>query len=257
MTRPSGSSHLSERRRKTRDLSTSVESKTFQRDIQCDSDTSMALFVVATPIGNDKDFTLRALEVLKSAELVIGEELKALRPILKAAGVMAPAMEQLNEHSTAQDIEFLLGECREKSVALVSDCGTPGFCDPGADLVAACRKAGVPVLAVPGPSSLMALLSVAGVRVDQFVFAGFLPAKSVEREAVLKSLVKEKRPIVLLETPYRCEQLVKDLAQHFSVRECVLGLNLTQASERVVKTRGGELAKHGPFKDVEPIVLII
>jgi 16S rRNA (cytidine1402-2'-O)-methyltransferase len=217
----------------------------------------MALFVVATPIGNDKDFTLRALEVLKSAELVIGEELKALRPILKAAGVMAPAMEQLNEHSTSEDIEFLLGECRTKSVALVSDCGTPGFCDPGADLVAACRKAGVAVVSVPGASSLMALLSVAGVRVDQFVFAGFLPPKSGERESALVGLVKEKRSIVLLETPYRCEQLVKDLVTHFASRECVLGLNLTQSSERVVRCLGRDLVKLGPFTDAEPIVLIV
>jgi 16S rRNA (cytidine1402-2'-O)-methyltransferase len=217
----------------------------------------MALFVVATPIGNDKDFTLRALEVLKAADLVIGEELKALRPILKAAGVMAPAMEQLNEHSTGEDIEFLLGECRDKNVALVSDCGTPGFCDPGADLVAACRKAGVAVVSVPGASSLMALLSVAGVRVDSFVFAGFLPAKAGERDSALKALTKEKRALILMETPYRCEQLVKDLAAHFGGRECVLGLNLTQSNERVIRSLGRDLSKQGPFADAEPIVLIL
>jgi len=217
----------------------------------------MALFVVATPIGNNKDFTVRALEVLRSADLVVGEELKALRPILKAAGVMAPALEQLNEHSSAEDVEFLVGECRAKSVALVSDCGTPGFCDPGADLVAACRAAGVDVVGVPGVSSLMALLSVAGVRVDSFVFAGFLPAKSEERERVLAGLVKEKRSIILLETPYRCSKLVEDLAKHFGGRECVLGLNLTQDGERVVRARGKELSKQGPFEDCEPVVLIV
>lgn len=217
----------------------------------------MALFVVATPIGNDKDFTLRALEVLKAADLVVGEELKALRPILKAAGVMAPALEQLNEHSSAEDVEFLVGECRSKNVALVSDCGTPGFCDPGADLVAACRRAGVAVVGVPGPSSLMALLAVAGVRVDAFVFAGFLPAKAEERTRALSALEKEKRPIVLLETPYRCAKLVEDLGKHFATRDCVLGLNLTQDTERVVRARGRELAKHGPFADCEPAVLIV
>src|SRR5688572_5468117 len=103
----------------------------------------MALYVVATPIGNSKDITLRALEILKSAELIIGEEMKVLRQILKNAGVQAPQAETLNEHSTTKDIEFFVGECRDKTVALVSDCGTPGFCDPGADLVKACRKAGV------------------------------------------------------------------------------------------------------------------
>lgn len=217
----------------------------------------MALFVVATPIGNERDFTLRALETLKGADLVIGEELKALRPILKAAGVMAPAMEQLNEHSTAEDVEFLAEECRTKSVALVSDCGTPGFCDPGADLVAACRAKGIAVHGVPGASSLMALLAVAGVRVDQFVFAGFLSAKAEERVKQLANLEKEKRSIVLMETPYRCAKFVEELARHFGGRKCVVGMNLTQESERVVSCLGRDLLKHGPFVDAEPVVLIV
>lgn len=217
----------------------------------------MALFVVATPIGNDRDFTLRALDVLKAADLVIGEELKALRPLLKAAGVQAPRLEQLNEHSTAEDIRFLVGECAAKSVALVSDCGTPGFCDPGADLVKACRSAGVAVHGVPGPSSLMALLSVAGVRVDSFLFAGFLPAKSEMRVKELKSLAREKRPVILLETPYRLGRLLDDLAEHFADRMCVVGLNLTGDGERVVEGRGRELkAKLKGVEDAEPVVLI-
>lgn len=217
----------------------------------------MALFVVATPIGNSKDFTLRALEALRSADLVIGEEPKALRSILKAAGVQAPAVDRLNEHSTPKDIEFFVGECRDKNVALVSDCGTPGFCDPGSDLVAACRKAGVAVHALPGPSSLMALLSVAGARVDSFVFAGFLKPKAEERAQQWRDLAKEKRSLVLMETPYRAAKFIAEVAEHFPVRECVVGLNLTQENEKVIRARGRELLKAGPFEDAEPIVLII
>ncbi len=217
----------------------------------------MALFVIATPIGNNKDFSLRALELLRDADLIVGEETKVLRQILKAAGVQAKAMDQLNEHSDKKDIEFLAGECSSKKVALVSDCGTPGFADPGADLVAACYKAGVAVHSVPGPSSLMALLSVAGHRLDQFTFAGFLPPKNEDREAAIRILQKEPRAVILLETPYRSRKLIDDLAAHFSNRRCVLGLNLTQPDELLVSGTGRELGQMKFPESAEPIVLIL
>lgn len=218
----------------------------------------MALYVVATPIGNNKDFSLRAIEILREADLVVGEETKALRQILKAAGVQAKAMDQLNEHSDKKDIEFLTGEARDKMVALVSDCGTPGFADPGAELVAACRRGGVQIYSVPGASSLMALLSIAGYRLDEFLFAGFLPAKADEREARLKELQKEKRAFILLETPYRAKKLSEDLGQHFADRRCVLGLNLTQDDELVLTGLGREIAAaQVTMENPEPIVLIL
>lgn len=215
----------------------------------------MALFVVATPIGNPKDISMRALEVLKSAELIIGEELKELRQILKNAGVQALAMDQLNEHSTSKDIEFFVGECRSKNVALVSDCGTPGFCDPGSDLVKACRDSGIAIYPVPGASSLMAFLSVCGVRLDEFLFAGFLPSKSDLRDKKFKELTREKRPIILMETPYRCEKFFQDLAQYFPERLCIVGLNLTQANEVVIQSKGKDLKFSS--EAAEPIALIM
>jgi 16S rRNA (cytidine1402-2'-O)-methyltransferase len=217
----------------------------------------MALFVVATPIGNSQDISLRALEILKSADLIIGEELKVLRQTLKAAGVQGTPLEQLNEHSDQKDIAHFVNECREKKVALVSDCGTPGFCDPGAELVAACAHAQVPVKPIPGASSLMALLSVCGSRIDQFVFLGFLPAKAELRERMLHDLKHEKRPFVLLETPYRCQRFTVELATHFPHAHIVLGLDLTGENETVVRGQGSELKGHGPFVDREPIALII
>jgi len=216
----------------------------------------MALFVVATPIGNPQDITLHALEILKSADLIIGEELKALRQILKAAGVQAKAMDQLNEHSDPKDVAFLLEECKTKKVALVSDCGTPGFCDPGADLAKACHNAGVKVHSAPGASSLMALLSIAGVRLDQFLFFGFLPAKNEMREQAWKQVVQESRPLILMETPYRAEKLIEELARRLPERLCVIGLNLTQVNEKVIRAKGKDLGKHGPYAEAEPIVLV-
>ncbi|MGE3683861.1 MAG: SAM-dependent methyltransferase [Bdellovibrionales bacterium] len=217
----------------------------------------MPLFIVATPIGNPLDFTLRALETLKAADLIIGEELKVLRQTLKAAGVSGKTLDQLNEHSREVDFKHFVEECKVKRVALVSDCGTPGFCDPGAELVAACAQAGVKVHAVPGPSSLMALLSVSGVRLSEFVFSGFLPTKAGPRAKALAELRRERRPCVVMETPYRCERLVDDLARELGGRRCVLGLNLTQENERVIRALGRDLPAHGPYENAEPVVLIL
>jgi 16S rRNA (cytidine1402-2'-O)-methyltransferase len=214
----------------------------------------MALFMVATPIGNAQDLSERARRVLAEADLVIGEELKVLRQQLKAAGVQARALDQLNEHSRADDVAHFVSEARAKNVALVSDCGTPGFCDPGADLVRACRAAGVAVHAVPGASSLMALLSVCGHRVDQFVFAGFLPPKQDARASAWRELLREKRAVIVMETPYRCEKFLKELAEFAGDRECVVGLNLTQENEKVLSGKARTLSFTG---DAEPIALIL
>ncbi len=217
----------------------------------------MPLFVVATPIGNAADFSLRALQILKDAELVIGEEMKVLRQTLKSAGVQGRSLEQLNEHSDARDIAHFTEECKTKVVALVSDCGTPGFCDPGADLVKACVQAGVEVRPVPGPSSLMTLLSVCGERVDQFLFYGFLPAKNEERARALGELKKEKRALIVMETPYRAAKLLADLSDHFPARKMVVGCNLTGENEKVLRGLGKEIGKQAPTGDFEPIVLIL
>lgn len=217
----------------------------------------MSLFIVATPIGNPEDISLNALETLRTADLIIGEEMKALRQILKHAGIQAKNLDQLNEHSTPQDIKFFFEECQTKRVALVSDCGTPGFCDPGSELVKVCHKNGIPVHPVPGASSLMALISVAGVRLDQFTFAGFLPAKNELRDVAWKAIVRETRPVIIMETPYRCEKLMTELTAKVPKRLCVIGLNLTQAREKIIRSKAKELPQMAPFGENEPIVLIM
>lgn len=217
----------------------------------------MALFVVATPIGNPGDLSPRAREALAAADLVVGEDLKPLRQILKMAGVQAREMDVLNEHSRPADVEHLCGRCAEAAVALVSDCGTPGFCDPGADLVDQCHRRGIPVHAVAGPSSLMALLSVAGVRVDRFLFWGFLPAKTELRTKAWREIARQTVPVIVLETPYRTDRLVDDLAAEAGARKCVLGLDLTQTTEQVVRGTGREIKARGPFGDREPVALIL
>ncbi|MGZ3797060.1 MAG: SAM-dependent methyltransferase [Pseudobdellovibrionaceae bacterium] len=134
------------------------------------------LYVVATPIGDVNEISLRALEVLKAAEVIICESTKEASKLLRAHGISGKTYELLNEHTTAEEVKALAEICATQTAALVSDCGTPGFCDPGAHLVKLCRQKKIPVKSVLGASALMGLLSLSGERIDQFIFRVLLPA---------------------------------------------------------------------------------
>ena len=188
------------------------------------------LSVCATPIGNSKDISVRVLEAIKAAELVIGEEGKPTRQLLKDHGLTGRLVEALNEHTELADLKRLVEECKTKQVVLVSDCGTPGFCDPGADLIRMARESGVEIHALPGPSSLMAFLSICGRRLDRFLFDGFLPRDSNERRRAIRAWPKN-RAVIVLETPYRLGALLTDLEAVDPGRSCVLALDLTQPTE--------------------------
>jgi 16S rRNA (cytidine1402-2'-O)-methyltransferase len=152
------------------------------------------LFVVALPIGNLDDISLRALRLLKEADIIIGEERKVLMPMLKSFGVdiHSKQMEFLNEHSKKEDILELKNFCKEKNVVLVSDCGTPVFCDPGAHLIDACRKENIEIKSVPGASSLMTLLSLSSQKLEKFYFYGFLPREKEDRMREIQKISKIK-----------------------------------------------------------------
>ena len=168
----------------------------------------MSLSIVSTPIGNLDDITLRAIESLRKADVIIGEEYREVTTLLKRLDIPKPQLELLNEHSKEDDLQELLKLCLEKNVALVSDCGTPGFCDPGAHLVKLCRDHGLDVKPVPGASSLMALLAVSGRKLQSFYFRGFLPAKKELRQSALKEVAKDSRNQVIMYTPYRLSKLL-------------------------------------------------
>ena len=195
----------------------------------------MSLKLVAVPIGHPGDITLRAIETLKEAEIVIGEERKEVSKLLKFLGITGKGMELLNEHSKDDDVKDLLEMCREKKVALVSDCGTPGFCDPGARLVALCRKNNIPVSPVPGASSLMCLLSMCGENMREFLFRGFLPAEREARGVALRELERERRPVILMDTPYRLSRLLSELAEKWPERRALLGCDFTQETELIIE----------------------
>lgn len=193
----------------------------------------MSLYVVATPIGNSDDLSPRARQILASADLILGEEHRVTSTLLKALGIPNKEIDLLNEHSTEKDIKELVKKCRDQRVALISDCGTPGFCDPGAELVGLCRAQKIAIHSIPGPSSLMAFLSVCGVRLDQFQFLGFLPAKGELRTPALKKLSRENQSTILMDTPYRLGRLLEELAGIFPKRKATIGMNLSKTEERI------------------------
>lgn len=196
------------------------------------------LFIVATPIGHLEDISLRALNTLRNADLIIGEERRVASTLLKKLNLPDKELYLLNEHSTERDLDELLELCKKYRVALISDCGTPSFYDPGYQLVHRCRLAKVPIHTLPGASSLMTLLSLVSQKVTQFYFAGFLPADSELRKKQYQHLSSQKEAIVLMDTPYRLQKLLGELQTFFASRSILLGLNLTQESELVLE---GEL----------------
>ena len=195
------------------------------------------LYLVATPIGDVSEISLRALEILKNADVIICESTKEASRLLKAHGLKAKEYRVLDEHSRPDDVIELLEICKEKTVALVSDCGTPGFCDPGAELVGLCRRNHVNVKSVLGASSLMGLLSLAGRKIPEFHFRGFLPAENEERKRSWIELKKSKGATILMDTPYRLGKLLTEVKEHCPGRVVLLALNLSQENEVVLEGR--------------------
>ncbi len=192
------------------------------------------LYLVATPIGNFGDITFRALEVLKSADLVVYEERREGERLLRHFGIAKP-VESLNEHNEAAASRNILRHLQAGlSVALISDGGTPVFSDPGSILVRKAVEAELRVVPVPGASSLMPALTVSGFPIDRFVFYGWLSPKKDRRRAELKQLMQEKRTLVLMDTPYRLTSLLRDLAETFGdARRVCIAFNLTMPDERI------------------------
>lgn len=199
-----------------------------------------ALYVVATPIGNLADISLRALHVLQLADMIACEDTRHTQALLRAYGIDKPPahMLALHQHNEAQAAQAVLERLRQGlRVAYVSDAGTPAISDPGARLVNEARQAGLPVLPLPGASSITTVLSVAGLTLDAqhpdgFVFAGFLPSKSGERNTAVQALAGEARAVVLLEAPHRIEALAAALAV-LGARAVTVGRELTKQFEEI------------------------
>ncbi|MDS4042124.1 MAG: 16S rRNA (cytidine(1402)-2'-O)-methyltransferase, partial [Candidatus Competibacter sp.] len=203
---------------------------------------SGALYVVATPIGNLEDITARALRVLREVDCIAAEDTRHTGQLLRHFGIDTPLL-SLHEHNERGRLESVIAMLREgRSVALVSDAGTPLISDPGFPLVRELRRQGSKVIPVPGPSSVLAALSVAGLPTDRFVFEGFPPPKTAARRARLQALTGEERTLVFLEASHRVAETLVDLAAVFGAeRWAVVARELTKRFEEVHGAPLGEL----------------
>lgn len=200
-----------------------------------------ALYVVATPLGNLGDITLRALEVLKRVDIIAAEDTRHSQRLLDACGVQTRliALHEHNEQSAASEVIRRLGA--GQSVAMITDAGTPAISDPGARAVARVREAGFRVVPVPGPSAAIAALSVAGFDQGGFLFVGFLPAKSGARRAAIEALRGQTPTLVIYESPHRIDESLADLAATLEpTRAIVIARELTKLHEQVVRLPLGD-----------------
>jgi 16S rRNA (cytidine1402-2'-O)-methyltransferase len=205
------------------------------------------LYVVSTPIGNLRDISLRALETLAAADLVLCEDTRTSLKLLDHYDIRTPRS-PLHEHNERVRIESILGELGAgRRIALISDAGTPLLSDPGFPLVRAAREAGQPVFAVPGPSALLAALAIAGLPTDSFTFLGFPPARNEPRAHALERLRARRETLVFYESPRRLVETLAAMAAAFGDdRPATVALELTKRFERVrrgsLRGLAGELA---------------
>jgi len=195
------------------------------------------LYVVATPIGNLEDVTLRALRVLAEVDLIAAEDTRRTRILLDRHGIRTPLTSYWDAVERTKAPELVARLRAGASVALVSDAGTPGIADPGYHLVRGAVAAGVPVVPIPGASAVAALVSVAGLPVDRFAFEGFLPARAGARAARLAALADEPRALVFFEAARRLDAFLAAAAGALGDREAVVGRELTKANEELLRGR--------------------
>ena len=212
---------------------------------------SGTLYLVATPIGNLEDITLRALRVLRECDLVAAEDTRRTGQLLRHFEIVKPLLSYFQFNEARRSGEIIERLRRGEKVALVADAGSPAVSDPGERVVKAAIAAGCRVEAVPGPCALIAALTASGLPTDEFHFVGFLPHKSGQRRTRLESLKIVPGTLVFYESPFRINKLLGELIDVFPEREVVLARELTKKYEELLRGRPAELtalAQKRPLK---------
>ncbi len=192
------------------------------------------LYLVATPIGNLEDITLRALRILKEVKLIAAEDTRRTRLLLDHHGIRT-ALTSYYEHNKSAKLGYLLRWLETDDLALVSEAGMPGISDPGYELVAAALRQGVPAMAVPGPSAIISAVAVSGLPADQFVYLGFLPRRKAGRVRRLEEVAREPRTLVAFEAPHRLPEALEDVRQVLGDRRMAVARELTKLHEEVFR----------------------
>ncbi len=194
------------------------------------------LYVVSTPIGNLKDITLRALEVLKEVDFILAEDTRTSGVLLSHYEIKKPMISyhEFNKNFKEDQIIKLLDE--GKNLALISDAGTPGISDPGYEIILKVIDKGYHTVSIPGASAILSALVVSGLIIQPFTFIGFLPRKVSEVKALLKDYINRKETLVIYESPLRVEKTIQSLYEHLGDRKVVLARELTKTFETIIRT---------------------
>jgi 16S rRNA (cytidine1402-2'-O)-methyltransferase len=201
------------------------------------------LYVVATPIGNLEDISLRALRVLGEVKLIAAEDTRKTRRLLTAYDIKTP-ITSYYEHNKLTKLDYILDQLKESDIALVSEAGMPGISDPGYELIAAASKQNIPVVPIPGPSAITTALAVSGLPTDTFKFIGFLPNKAAARRRALETIKDEPGTIIALEAPHRIIATLEDILFFLGDRRIAVGRELTKLHEEVFRGTVGRAIKH-------------
>ena len=201
------------------------------------------LYVVATPIGNLEDISLRALRLLREVKLIAAEDTRTTRRLLNAYNIKTP-LTSYHEHSERAKLNYLLNYLEKEDMALVSEAGMPGLSDPGYELIVAAIERGISVVPIPGASAVITALVVSGLPTDQFLYVGFLPRRKGQRQRLLSSIVDEPRTIVAFETPHRLREALSDIEEILGDRRISVCRELTKVHEEIFRGRVSQARKH-------------
>jgi 16S rRNA (cytidine1402-2'-O)-methyltransferase len=202
-----------------------------------------ALYVIATPIGNLEDISLRALRLLREVKLIAAEDTRTTRRLLNAYDIKTP-LTSYHEHSKRAKLDYLLGYLEEEDLALVSEAGMPGLSDPGYELIVAAIGRGISVVPIPGASAVVTALVVSGLPTDQFLYLGFLPRRQGQRQRLLSSIVDEPRSIVAFETRHRIREALSDIEETLGDRRLSVCRELTKVHEEIFRGSVSQAKEH-------------
>jgi len=202
-----------------------------------------SLYVVATPIGNLEDISLRAVKVLREVKLIAAEDTRKTKRLLNAYDIKTPATSYY-EHNKLTKLDHILNCLKEGDVALVSDAGTPGLSDPGYELIAAASRSGISVIPIPGASAITAALTVSGLATDRFTYLGFLPRKAGDRRKLLQSVAAGPATIIVLEAPHRLASALEDLLSILGDRRIAVCRELTKIHEEIFRGNISQAIEH-------------
>lgn len=201
------------------------------------------LYIVATPIGNMEDISLRALRILSQVSLIAAEDTRKTRRLLAAYGIKTK-LTSYHEHNTKTKLPYLLQRLQAQDIALVSEAGMPGISDPGYELVMAAIENGIPIVPIPGASVLVTAIAVSGLPSDQFIYLGFLPRRKGQRGRLLKQIAKEGRTILAFEAPHRLLSTLEDILAVLGDRRLALCRELTKIHEEVFRGTVSQAVAH-------------